>query len=99
MLVVGTKGEVFFDGLRQVGKVERVISQRRSDELISAQNVDAAFEGAQFALRERSRVVTDEHLIAAVEGGFDDVGVLDIDAEDICDDAADEGEFALALTE
>ena len=44
-------------------------------------------------------VVADEHLVAAVEGGFDDVGVLDIDAQNVGDDAADEGKFAVALAE
>ena len=67
--------------------------------MIHAQNVDAAFERREIAGGKRSRVIADEHLVAAVEGGFDDVGVFDVDAEDVGDDAADEREFGIALAE
>ena len=50
-------------------------------------------------MRESDGVVADEHLVAAIECGFDDVGVFDVDAEDVGDDAADEGEFGFALPE
>jgi hypothetical protein len=44
-------------------------------------------------------IIGDEHLITAIEGGFDRLGVLDIDAEHVGDEASDEGVFFLTLAE
>ena len=38
-------------------------------------------------------------MVAAIEGGFDGVSVLDINAEDVGDEAFNEGKFFVALAE
>ena len=65
------------------------------------QDVDAAFQLVEQLARAATsrRVVGDQPLVAAVQGGFDRVGVLDVDAQHVGDQAADERELLLALAE
>jgi hypothetical protein len=94
------EGQIRIFGERQVrgGVVGGVLGRGK---LVGAEDVDAAFELLKKLVsgEDGGVIVGDEHLIAAVEGGFDGFGVFDIDAKQIGDQAADEGILLLTLAE
>ena len=68
---------------------------------VGAEDVDPAFQVVQ-RLAGRGGgggVVGHQPLIAAVQRGFDHVGVLDVHAQHVGHQAADEGELLVALAE
>ena len=69
--------------------------------LLDAEHVDAAFElFKRFARGDcRIGIIRDQPLIAAIQRRFDHVGMLDIDAQHVRDEPADEREFLLALAQ
>ncbi len=82
--------------LRMLVPVVTILQRRKC---VGAEDVDAAAEFFERGLRGDGgrMIVGDERLVLTVERGFDHVGVFDVDAKHVGDQAADEWKLLFAL--